>query len=118
MLIKLKMVPRKAVALCTNTIALALAWRADDPELRELTDTAKTNVFNSDAGGFRMRRDWVDDERGRLDDVEEYLALAPAAQRDFVWAPRTRAERDAQREAYRQQRLQDGARARARHAGR
>lgn len=34
--------------------------------LHGLTDIAKSNIFNAPPGA-RIRRDWVDDERGRLD---------------------------------------------------
>jgi len=81
-MLHLKMLRGKAVAVTTNVIALAMAWREDRATFDAVGDH-DSNVLFGLPPRSETRRDWVDDVQRRLAQAQEWLALSGQARLNF-----------------------------------
>ena len=101
---ELNLLARKAAVVTSNAIALALAYRSNDAEVSALSQVAANELFGLERR-HHTRRDWVEDELRRLDEVERYEACDAAGRAAFRACVPTATERAAARA---QRRLQGG----------
>ena len=82
-MLALKMLRGKATAVTTNVIALALATKRSDSEVRGLSLKDKNRLFGVPEEFRGLQQEWVDDEHERLDFVENEYFTLPVAQREY-----------------------------------
>ena len=81
-MLHLKMLRGKAVAVTTNVIALAIAW-IEDRATFDAVGNHDNNVLFGLPPRSETRRDWVDDVQRRLAQAQEWLALSAQARLNF-----------------------------------